>query len=65
MSAQSQAERTDLKDLKLDKTVWLTKLEGLIPFAEHSTFCPAWAAIKQRNKEHPPITFKQPWATKR
>ena len=30
----------------------LTKLEGLLPFAEKKDFRTAWAAIKQRNKEH-------------
>ncbi|CAA7263964.1 unnamed protein product [Cyclocybe aegerita] len=42
------------KTLKLDKRVWLkelTKLEGLIPFAENKAFRKEWAAIKQRNKE--------------
>ena len=29
----------------------LTKLEGLLPFAEKKDFRTAWAAIKQRNKE--------------
>ncbi|KAF8885655.1 glycogen phosphorylase [Infundibulicybe gibba] len=40
--------------LKLDKSVWLkdlTKLEGLLPFAEDKKFRQQWAAIKQRNKE--------------
>ncbi|KAG5352510.1 hypothetical protein C0989_001995 [Termitomyces sp. Mn162] len=42
------------KTLKLDKDVWLkdlTKLEGLLPFAEDKAFRKEWAAIKQRNKE--------------
>lgn len=42
------------KTLKLDKAVWLkdlTKLEGLIPFAENKAFRAEWSAIKQRNKE--------------
>lgn len=42
------------KTLKLDKAVWLkdlTKLEGLLPFAEDKAFRKEWAAIKQRNKE--------------
>ncbi|KAG6892833.1 hypothetical protein C0995_002321 [Termitomyces sp. Mi166 len=42
------------KTLKLDKAVWLkdlTKLEGLLPFAEDKAFREEWAAIKQRNKE--------------
>ncbi|KIM37789.1 glycosyltransferase family 35 protein [Hebeloma cylindrosporum] len=42
------------KTLKLDKAVWLkdlTKLEGLLPFAENKAFRAEWAAIKQRNKE--------------
>jgi starch phosphorylase len=29
----------------------LTKLEGLLPYAESKTFRAEWAAIKQRNKE--------------
>jgi glucan phosphorylase len=40
--------------LKLEKHVWLkdlTKLEGLLPFAEDKAFRAKWAAIKQRNKE--------------
>ncbi|KAF9039949.1 glycogen phosphorylase [Panaeolus papilionaceus] len=40
--------------LKLNTTVWLkdlTKLEGLIPFAEDPKFRTKWAGIKQRNKE--------------
>ncbi|KAF8200227.1 glycogen phosphorylase [Pholiota molesta] len=40
--------------LKLEKPVWLkdlTKLEGLLPFAEDKAFRAKWAAIKQRNKE--------------
>ncbi|KAF8624321.1 hypothetical protein AX15_005950 [Amanita polypyramis BW_CC] len=40
--------------LKLDKNVWLkdlTKLEGLLPFAEDKDFREKWAAIKQGNKE--------------
>ncbi|GLB44296.1 putative phosphorylase is an important allosteric enzyme in carbohydrate metabolism [Lyophyllum shimeji] len=42
------------KALKLDKTVWLkdlTKLEGLLPFAEDAAFRKEWAAVKKRNKE--------------
>ena len=42
------------KTLKLKKAVWLkdlTKLEGLLPFAEDKAFRAEWAAIKQRNKE--------------
>ncbi|KAG6879580.1 hypothetical protein C0992_001194 [Termitomyces sp. T32_za158] len=42
------------KTLKLDKAAWLkdlTKLEGLLPFAEDKAFRKEWAAIKQRNKE--------------
>jgi len=42
------------KTLKLEKAVWLkdlTKLEGLLPFAENKAFRAEWAAIKQRNKE--------------
>jgi len=42
------------KTLKLEKSVWLkdlTKLEGLLPFAENKAFRAEWAAIKQRNKE--------------
>ena len=42
------------KTLKLDKNVWLknlTKLEGLLPFAENEAFRAEWAAIKQRKKE--------------
>ncbi|KAG6910455.1 hypothetical protein DXG01_010380 [Tephrocybe rancida] len=42
------------KTLGLDKAVWLkdlTKLEGLLPFAEDRAFRKEWAAIKQRNKE--------------
>jgi starch phosphorylase len=42
------------KTLKLEKSVWLkdlTKLEGLLPFAENKAFRTEWAAIKQRNKE--------------
>lgn len=42
------------KTLKLEKRVWLkelTKLEGLLPFAENKDFRAEWAAIKQRNKE--------------
>ncbi|KAG6830923.1 hypothetical protein H0H92_013851 [Tricholoma furcatifolium] len=42
------------KTLKLDKVVWLkdlSKLEGLLPFAEDKAFRKEWAAIKQRNKE--------------
>ncbi|KDR78010.1 hypothetical protein GALMADRAFT_244981 [Galerina marginata CBS 339.88] len=42
------------KTLKLDKVEWLkdlTKLEGLLPFAEDKAFRAEWAAIKQRNKE--------------
>jgi starch phosphorylase len=40
--------------LKLDKHVWLkdlTKLEGLLPFAEDKDFRKKWAAIKEGNKE--------------
>jgi starch phosphorylase len=42
------------KTLKLEKAVWLkdlSKLEGLLPFAEDKAFRAEWAAIKQRNKE--------------
>ncbi|TFK66865.1 glycogen phosphorylase [Pluteus cervinus] len=42
------------KTLKLEKDVWLkdlTKLEGLLPFAEEKKFRREWTAIKQRNKE--------------
>ena len=42
------------KTLKLEKRIWLkelTKLEGLLPFAENKAFRAEWAAIKQRNKE--------------
>jgi starch phosphorylase len=40
--------------LKIDKSVWLkelTRLEGLLPYAEDAKFRDEWAAIKQRNKE--------------
>jgi len=42
------------KTLKVDKSVWLkdlTKLEGLLPYAESKSFRKEWAAIKKRNKE--------------
>ncbi|KJA26532.1 glycosyltransferase family 35 protein [Hypholoma sublateritium FD-334 SS-4] len=42
------------KTLKIEKSVWLkdlTKLEGLLPFAEDKAFRAQWSAIKQRNKE--------------
>jgi len=42
------------KTLKLEKKTWLkdlTKLEGLLPFAENKAFRQEWAAIKLRNKE--------------
>lgn len=42
------------KTLKLEKVAWLkdlTKLEGLLPFAEEKTFRNQWAAVKQMNKE--------------
>ncbi|KAF5353527.1 hypothetical protein D9756_007833 [Leucocoprinus leucothites] len=53
---QCNVELSDLitKTLKVDKNVWLkdlTKLEGLLPFAENKKFREQWAAIKQRNKE--------------
>jgi len=53
---QCNTELSELitKTLKLDKNVWLkdlTKLEGLLPFAEDKKFRTEWAAIKQRNKE--------------
>lgn len=53
---QCNFELSDLitKTLKLEKSVWLkdlTKLEGLLPFAENKAFRTEWAAIKQRNKE--------------
>ncbi|KIL64364.1 glycosyltransferase family 35 protein [Amanita muscaria Koide BX008] len=40
--------------LKLDKSVWLkdlSKLEGLLPYAEDKAFRQKWAVIKQGNKE--------------
>lgn len=42
------------KTLQLSPGAWLkelTKLEGLLPYAESKTFRAEWAAIKQRNKE--------------
>ena len=53
---QCNTELSELitKTLKVDKSVWLkdlTKLEGLMPFAEDKQFRTQWAAIKQRNKE--------------
>ncbi|KXN85932.1 Glycogen phosphorylase [Leucoagaricus sp. SymC.cos] len=53
---QCNAELSNLitKTLKIDKSVWLkdlTKLEGLLPFAEGKKFREEWAAVKQRNKE--------------
>jgi len=42
------------KTLKLEKIIWLkdlSRIEGLLPFAENKAFRAEWAAIKQRNKE--------------
>jgi len=56
MSSQCNPELSALisKTLKLEKSVWLkdlTRLEGLLPYAEDKAFRAEWAAIKQRNKE--------------